>query len=243
MALRPITLRINGATYAGEAEPRKTLADFIREDCGLTGTHLGCEHGVCGACTILMDGEAVRSCLLFAVQAEGAELMTVEGLADGDRLHPIQQAYWDHHALQCGFCTPGFLITTYAFLRDNPKPTEREIREGLAGNLCRCTGYQNIVKAVAAAGEMRAAGAEFEPGWVARMRRESPAAAPAVPGPQPRAGAEVIGSTRPAPGGTASGAGPAEPRPGAAAKRGKARRSAKNTGARARGRRQRKSNR
>jgi carbon-monoxide dehydrogenase small subunit len=151
---RDITLRINGRTYQGRAEPRKTLADFIREDCGLTGTHLGCEHGVCGACTILMDGEAVRSCLLFAVQAEGAELRTVEGLADGDRLHPIQQAFWEHHALQCGFCTPGFLMTTVEFLRDNPHPTEREIREGLAGNLCRCTGYQNIVKAVAAAAEM-----------------------------------------------------------------------------------------
>jgi aerobic carbon-monoxide dehydrogenase small subunit len=230
MAPRQITLRVNGTTYTGQAEPRKTLADFIREDCGLTGTHLGCEHGVCGACTILMDGDAVRSCLLFAVQAEGAELMTVEGLADDDRLHPIQQAYWDHHALQCGFCTPGFLITTYAFLRDNPKPSEREIREGLAGNLCRCTGYQNIVKAVAAAGEMRAAGAEFEPGWAARMRRESRAAAPAMTGPQP--------------GETASGAGAGAPRPGAAAKRAKSRRSAaKNTAARPRGRRQRKSSR
>jgi aerobic carbon-monoxide dehydrogenase small subunit len=215
MAPRQITLRVNGTTYAGQAEPRKTLADFIREDCGLTGTHLGCEHGVCGACTILMDGDAVRSCLLFAVQAEGAELMTVEGLADGDRLHPIQQAYWDHHALQCGFCTPGFLITTYAFLRDNPTPTEREIREGLAGNLCRCTGYQNIVKAVAAAGEMRAAGAEFEPGWAARLRRESPAGAPPL----------------------------TAPRPGAAAKDTRARRSPKNSAARAPGRRRRKSNR
>ncbi len=161
MALREITLRVNGRAYSGQAEPRRTLADFIREDCGLTGTHLGCEHGVCGACTILMDGEAVRSCLLFAVQAEGAELQTVEGLAEGDRLHPIQQAYWEHHALQCGFCTPGFLMTTVAFLRDNPRPTEREIREGLAGNLCRCTGYQNIVSAVAAAA---AAAAGLAPG-------------------------------------------------------------------------------
>jgi len=134
-----------------------TLADFIREECGLTGTHLGCEHGVCGACTILMDGETVRSCLLFAVQAEGAELMTVEGLAHGDQLHPIQQAYWEHHALQCGFCTPGFLITTLAFLRETPRPSEYEIREALAGNLCRCTGYQNIVKAVAAAADALAA--------------------------------------------------------------------------------------
>jgi aerobic carbon-monoxide dehydrogenase small subunit len=170
MALRQITLRVNGQEYTGQAEVRKTLADFIREDCGLTGTHLGCEHGVCGACTILMNGEAVRSCLLFAVQAEGTELMTVEGLADGDQLHPIQQAYWDHHALQCGFCTPGFLMTTYAFLRDSPHPSEREIREGIAGNLCRCTGYQNIVKAVAAAAETLAAGARLEPAWAAPQR-------------------------------------------------------------------------
>ncbi len=170
MALRQITLRVNGQDYTGQAEVRKTLADFIREDCGLTGTHLGCEHGVCGACTILMNGEAVRSCLLFAVQAEGTELMTVEGLAEGDQLHPIQQAYWDHHALQCGFCTPGFLMTTYAFLRDSPHPSEREIREGLAGNLCRCTGYQNIVKAVAAAAETLGAGARLEPAWAQRQR-------------------------------------------------------------------------
>ncbi len=159
MALHDVRLRINGTEYTGRVEARKTLADFIREDCGLTGTHLGCEHGVCGACTILMNGEAVRSCLLFAVQADGAELMTVEGLADGDRLHPIQQAYWEHHALQCGFCTPGFLMTSLVFLRDHPHPTEREIREGLAGNLCRCTGYQNIVAAVAAAAEALASGA------------------------------------------------------------------------------------
>ena len=151
---RDLVLTINGRAYQARVEPRKTLADVIREDCGLTGTHLGCEHGVCGACTILMNGEAVRSCLLFAVQAEGADLRTVEGLADGERLHPIQQAFWEHHGLQCGFCTPGFLMTTVAFLRDNPHPTEREIREGLAGNLCRCTGYQNIVKAVAAAAEV-----------------------------------------------------------------------------------------
>ncbi len=154
MTVCEITLRVNGREYRGRAEPRKTLADFIREDCGLTGTHLGCEHGVCGACTILMDGEAVRSCLLFAVQAEGTELMTVEGLAEGDRLHPLQQAFWEHHALQCGFCTPGFLMTALAFLRENPHPAERDIREALAGNLCRCTGYHNIVKAVAAAAEV-----------------------------------------------------------------------------------------
>jgi carbon-monoxide dehydrogenase small subunit len=152
-APRQISLTVNGRQYSGTAEPRKLLADFIREDLGLTGTHLGCEHGVCGACTILMNGEAVRSCLLFAVQADGAELLTVEGLAYGDQLHPIQDAYWEAHGLQCGFCTPGFLITTLAFLRENPAPSETEIREALAGNLCRCTGYQNIVKAVQIAAE------------------------------------------------------------------------------------------
>jgi len=183
MAVQKIALRVNGSAYTGRAESRKTLADFIREDCGLTGTHLGCEHGVCGACTILMNGEAVRSCLLFAVQANGAELMTVEGLANGDQLHPIQEAYWEHHALQCGFCTPGFLMTTLVFLRDTPRPTDREIREGLAGNLCRCTGYQNIVKAVAAAAETLAAGTHpaFFPPLAARTltARERIAAEPA----------------------------------------------------------------
>ena len=185
MATRDIVLTINGRAYQGRAEVRKTLADFIREDCGLTGTHLGCEHGVCGACTILMNGEAVRSCLLFAVQAEGADLRTVEGLADGDRLHPIQQAFWENHGLQCGFCTPGFLMTTVEFLRDNPHPTEREIREGLAGNLCRCTGYQNIVKAVAAAAEVLAA-----PKQGARGRRRTsehlPAAVKSTPRRRPK---------------------------------------------------------
>ena len=193
MAVHPITLRVNGREYSGQAEARKTLADFIREDCGLTGTHLGCEHGVCGACTILMDGEAVRSCLLFAVQAEGADLRTVEGLADGDRLHPIQQAYWDHHALQCGFCTPGFLMTTVAFLRDNPRPTEREIREGLAGNLCRCTGYQNIVEAVAAAAEALASGAIAQ---AAAPHGAVPRAAVPAPLPPARAAAAVDGIVR-----------------------------------------------
>ncbi len=191
MALRGITLQINGKAYTGRAEPRKTLADFIREDCGLTGTHLGCEHGVCGACTILMNGEAVRSCLLFAVQANGADLMTVEGLANGDQLHPIQEAYWEHHALQCGFCTPGFLMTTLAFLRDTPRPTEREIREALAGNLCRCTGYQNIVKAVAATAEALAAGKypEFFPPQ-ARSTLTVKERVAAGPGRRARAGAQ-----------------------------------------------------
>jgi carbon-monoxide dehydrogenase small subunit len=124
-----------------------TLADFLREELDLTGTHLGCEHGVCGACTLLFNGQAVRSCLMLAVQADGAELMTVEGLADGDQLHPLQQAFQDNHALQCGFCTPGFLMTLYAFLRDTPNPTEEQIREGMSGNICRCTGYLPIIAA------------------------------------------------------------------------------------------------
>ncbi len=143
-----VRLRINGRDYEGACEPRKLLVDFIREDLRLTGTHVGCEHGVCGACTIIMDGLTVRSCLLFAVQADGSELMTVEGLASGNELHPIQQAFWEEHGLQCGFCTPGFLMTVYEFLQQNPKPSEHEIREALAGNLCRCTGYEKIMDAV-----------------------------------------------------------------------------------------------
>ncbi len=143
-----VRLKVNGKEYEGSCEPRKLLVDFIREDLRLTGTHVGCEHGVCGACTILMDGRTVRSCLMFAVQADGAELLTVEGLAKGNELHPIQQAFWDQHGLQCGFCTPGMLMTIYEFVDKNPKPSEEEIREALAGNLCRCTGYVNIVKAV-----------------------------------------------------------------------------------------------
>ena len=151
-----ITLRVNGESRAIRVEPRRTLADALREDCGLTGTHLGCEHGVCGACTILFDGHPVRSCLMFAVQAEGAQLRTVEGLAEGGKLHPIQQAFWDHHGLQCGFCTPGFLMLATAILERDPDIGEAELRLALSANLCRCTGYQNIVKAVAAAAaEMR----------------------------------------------------------------------------------------
>jgi aerobic carbon-monoxide dehydrogenase small subunit len=152
MARMTVALTINGTTHRGEAEPRMLLADFIREVCQLTGTHVGCEHGVCGACTILMNGEPVRSCLTFAVQANGAELMTVEGLAAPDgTLHPLQEAFREHHGLQCGFCTPGVLMTAIYFLRENPDPTEREIREGIAGSLCRCTGYEGIVRAIAAA--------------------------------------------------------------------------------------------
>lgn len=147
----PLALNVNGADYEILVEPRKTLADAIREDCGLTGTHLGCEHGVCGACTILLDGKPVRSCLMFAVQAESTEIRTVEGLADGDVLHPIQQAFWENHGLQCGFCTPGFLMLAVGYLEQNPDPGEEELRDVLASNLCRCTGYQNIIKAVSAA--------------------------------------------------------------------------------------------
>ena len=145
---RTVALRVNGRSYQAEAEPRKLLADFLREDLGLTGTHLGCEHGVCGACTVLCNGKPVRSCLMFAVQAHGADLETVEGLAPAEGLHPIQQAFWDEHGLQCGFCTPGFLMTIKYYLQKNPNPTRGEIREALAGNLCRCTGYTNIVNAV-----------------------------------------------------------------------------------------------
>jgi aerobic-type carbon monoxide dehydrogenase small subunit (CoxS/CutS family) len=150
-----ITLDINGTAYSGEAEPRTLLSDFIRHDAGLTGTHVGCEHGVCGACTVQLDGEPIRSCLMLAVQANGRSLLTVEGLAGPDgELTPLQRAFTEHHALQCGFCTAGFLLTADALLRRRPDPSEREIREQLAGNLCRCTGYEGIVAAVAAvAGE------------------------------------------------------------------------------------------
>ena len=151
MTTRTITLRVNGLVYTGTVEARMTLADFLRESLGLTGTHVGCEHGVCGACTVLDDGQPVRSCLLLAVQVDGSSLTTVEGLADGDRLHPLQQAFWDHHGLQCGFCTPGILLTAKAFLEEHPRPTDEEIREAISGNLCRCTGYHFIVEAIRAA--------------------------------------------------------------------------------------------
>lgn len=149
MAKREITLTVNGRSMSGQAEPRVTLADFLRDELDLTGTHLGCEHGVCGACTVLFDGYSVRSCLMLAVQAEGHEVRTVEGLASSDgELHPIQRAFSEEHALQCGFCTPGFLMAIEEFLREVPDPEEDEIRKRLSGNLCRCTGYQNIVSAV-----------------------------------------------------------------------------------------------
>ena len=153
-----VEVRVNGMARRGSVVPRLTLADFLRERCGLTGTHLGCEHGVCGACTVLLDGDAVRSCLVFAVQADGSEVTTVEGIAGpGGELSAVQAALRDHHGLQCGFCTPGFVVTVTALLGQNPDPTEEEIRVGLSGNLCRCTGYQGIIAAVrAAAVEVRA---------------------------------------------------------------------------------------
>lgn len=156
---RDITLDVNGKRHALSVEPRRNLADALRDDCGLTGTHVGCEHGVCGACTVLVDGRAVRSCLMFAVQAEGTAIETVEGLASEDgELHPLQQAFWDKHGLQCGFCTPGFLMLAVGALREKPEMTDVEIRELVSSNLCRCTGYQNILTAVRAAADVMRAG-------------------------------------------------------------------------------------
>jgi carbon-monoxide dehydrogenase small subunit len=148
---RTIRLQVNGQPYEGTVEPRTSLVDFLRDALDLTGTHVGCEHGVCGACTVLLDGQPVRGCLLLAIQMDGARITTVEGLAEGERLDPLQQAFWDHHGLQCGFCTPGILLTAKALLEENPQPTDQEIREAIAGNLCRCTGYHFIVEAIRAA--------------------------------------------------------------------------------------------
>jgi carbon-monoxide dehydrogenase small subunit len=151
-----ITLNVNGRDHRVVVEPRRTLADVLRDDCHLTGTHIGCEHGVCGACTILVDDKPVRSCLMFGVQAEGKKIRTVEGLADGETLHPLQKAFWENHGLQCGFCTPGFLMLAAGALQETPDMSDEEIKEVLSSNLCRCTGYQNIIKAVRlAALEMR----------------------------------------------------------------------------------------
>ena len=159
-----ITLNINGRDYTVRTEARRTLVDVIRDDCGLTGTHIGCEHGICGACTVILDDEAVRACLMFAVQAQGKKIRTVEGLANGDTLHPIQQAFIDHHGLQCGFCTPGFLMLAVNVLERQPDISDDDMLDVLASNLCRCTGYQNIIKAVrAAAAEMRKGAANVEP--------------------------------------------------------------------------------
>lgn len=150
----PLRLYVNGDRHDIAVEPRRTLADALREDCGLTGTHLGCEHGVCGACTVLVDGQPMRSCLMFAVQAEDSSVRTVEGLApDDETLHPIQQAFWENHGLQCGFCTPGFLVLAAGYLEEHPDADEEEMRDVLSSNLCRCTGYQNIVKATMCAAE------------------------------------------------------------------------------------------
>ncbi len=157
---RLVSLTINGVAYEALAQPRMTLADFLRGELGLTGTHVGCEHGACGVCTILMNGKSVRSCLMLAVQAEGAELMTVEGLGREGELHPIQEAFMEAHGLQCGFCTPGFLLTVYELLQDNPQPNDDEIREALGGQICRCTGYQSIFKSIhLAADKLATAGA------------------------------------------------------------------------------------
>ncbi|NWG05667.1 MAG: (2Fe-2S)-binding protein [Chloroflexi bacterium] len=165
--MKQVTITVNGKEYTREVEPRLLLSDFLRHELGLTGTHVGCEHGVCGACTILFDGESARSCLTFAVQADGHEITTVEGLTSlssphlledgrtegGNNLHPLQQAFWEAHGLQCGYCTPGILMSMIPFLKQNPNPTEDEIRHALSGNLCRCTGYQHIVDAVKLAAE------------------------------------------------------------------------------------------
>jgi carbon-monoxide dehydrogenase small subunit len=150
----PITLTINGENRELSVAPRKLLSDALREDCGLTGTHVGCEHGVCGACTVLVDGRPARACLTYAIQMEGHELSTIEGLAQQGKLSPLQQAFHEEHGLQCGFCTPGIIMTFEAFLAENPDPSEAEIREALSGNLCRCTGYHNIVRAIVKAAQI-----------------------------------------------------------------------------------------
>ena len=148
---RRITVKVNGIEYTREVEPRRLLVDFLREDLELIGTHIGCEHGICGSCTVLFNGEPIRSCLMFAIQAHGAEIMTVEGLAQDGKLHPVQQAFHEHHGLQCGFCTPGMLMTAYHFLQGNPNPTEADARLAISGVLCRCTGYKQVVDSVMAA--------------------------------------------------------------------------------------------
>jgi len=161
-----VTLRltVNGETQRLVVEPRRLLADVLREDLGLTGTNLGCEHGACGSCTVLVDGQSVRSCLMFAVQANGHEVMTVEGLAHDGELHPLQQAFWEKQGVQCGFCTPGFLMTAYELLQHNPNPSEAEIRHALSGNICRCTGYQHIIEAVQSAARSMAEAATVPSG-------------------------------------------------------------------------------
>ncbi len=154
---RSITVTVNGQEYRRQVEPRRLLSDFLRDDLELKGTHVGCEHGICGACTILFNGQTARSCLMFAIQVDGAQIKTIEGLATNGELHPLQQGFWENHGLQCGFCTPGFLLSAHELLERNPNPTEEEVREGLSGNMCRCTGYKQIVDSVLDAAEkMRA---------------------------------------------------------------------------------------
>jgi len=148
-----IDVTVNGIRHSVAADPRKTLADFLRDDLGLTGTHLGCEHGVCGACTVLLDGASARSCLTLVGQVNGSEVTTIEGLSDGDGLHPLQEAMRDSHGFQCGFCTPGFMMTAVECLNSNPKPTEAEVREAISGNICRCTGYHSIIQGILLAAE------------------------------------------------------------------------------------------
>ena len=173
---RSVTLTVNGSSHTFLAEPRTLLVHALRDDLNLTGTHIGCDTSQCGACTVLIDGRAVKSCTVFAVQAEGREVTTIEGIGTTDRLHPVQQAFWDKHGLQCGFCTPGMIMTAIDLLSSNPDPTEEQIRHGIEGNMCRCTGYQNIVAAVRAAAEtMRAAEA-------APMAAPRPASRPAPVG-------------------------------------------------------------
>ncbi|MBI2184472.1 MAG: (2Fe-2S)-binding protein [Thaumarchaeota archaeon] len=160
--MKQVSTTINGQKYVGNAEPRTLLVYFLRDELGLTGTHIGCVVGKCGACSIIVDGKVVKSCMMFANQAEGADILTVEGLAQGSKLHPIQEAFWENHGLQCGYCTPGMLMASYYLLKENPKPTEEEIRRGIAGNLCMCTGYVNIVKAIKAASEKMQAGGQSQ---------------------------------------------------------------------------------
>ena len=158
---RHIALRVNGKSYEHEVSPRLLLVHHLRDNLGLTGTHIGCDTSQCGACTVVMDGKSVKACTVLTVQADGAEVLTVEGLANGDELHPLQKGFWEKHGLQCGFCTPGMLMASYNLLKRNPNPSEEEIRHALEGNLCRCTGYQNIVAAI------QYAAREMEKGWVA----------------------------------------------------------------------------
>jgi carbon-monoxide dehydrogenase small subunit len=158
MSNEKITVTVNGKRYEKEVEPRRLLSDFIREDLRLTGTHVGCEHGVCGSCTVLMNGKSARSCLTFAVMAHGAEIMTIEGLGTAEKMHPLQQGFWEKHGLQCGFCTPGMLMTAVELLKENPKPSVDQVREALSGNLCRCTGYQTIVESIQRAAELMQGG-------------------------------------------------------------------------------------